>query len=271
MDITDLISALGGDKSLDQVMETVDLVLKNKTSLLKAIDFIQEHGDELLDLMARLPDILGRAGAALAEDLTRNAARAIEECHDHLASVGRLVARIAQEVGDLAIPSFAVEQREIMGLSVVSGIDIKSRPLAAGPAADLASSAQTLAEVAAALSKVSSGLGTLGGGLAATGARLGQVGGDMHRSGVTLAELGGATVARRPTPTTRPAPRRPTATKPPTNKPAAKKPAAKKPATKKPAAKKPAAKKPATTKPAARPAPGSGGLGGGVLRRRPLS
>ncbi len=278
--IKDVVQLVDGNR--DELLGAVGFISNHGEDLLEVVEFVREHGDSLIDLVGRLPELMAQAGEALSSaseaavsasgfltagdgtdihDVASSAGAAIDVCRRHLGSVAGLLAKVGEELGDIRIPTIDVERSELMGLSVVSGLDVGSKPIAAGTASDVTSGAQQLTDVVAALGDAGEGLDRLHTNLSAAGERIAALAGDIDRSGAALTALSGASPAKK-----RPAKKRPAAKKKPAKKrPAAKKkpvakkrPAAKKkPARKKPARKKPARKKPARTK----------GPGGGVLKR----
>ena len=211
MNIEDLLGSVGGDQ-MQRVLQIVRQVDDNWDGLMQAVDFITDHGDDLIDLLGRLPDILERAGEALgtaaeaaveassfltagdgldADDIAGSAARAMAVCQEHLSSVAGLLDRVGEELGGIKVPTIDVERNELMGLSVVSGIDIGSNQVAGGAARDVKASARQLKDVADALATAGDGLGRLQSNLSAAGDRINALAGDVEASGNALAELSG--------------------------------------------------------------------------------
>ncbi len=295
MGIDDLLSGFGDD-TFDRIKDVVELVDGNRDELLGAVgfisnhgddllevvEFVREHGDSLIDLVRRLPELMERAGQALSSaseaavsasgfltagdgtdihDVASSAAGAIDACREHLGSVAGLLERIGEELADIKVPTIDFDRSEVMGLSVVTGLDVGSKAVAAGTAGDVARGAAQLADVVEALGDAGEGLQRLHSNLSSAGDKIASLAGDMDRSGVALmafADGGSAGRVPRKKPTKKTAkkstrtaartkPKKKTATK---RKPAAKKPATKKkPAGKKPATKtRASAKRPATTK-----------------------
>lgn len=263
MNIEDLLGTLGGDQ-LQRVLQIVSQVDDNWDGLMQAVDFITDHGEDLIDLLGRLPDILDRAGEALgtaaeaavdassfltagdgldADDIAGSAGKAMAVCQEHLSSVAKLLERVGDELGGIKVPAFDIERSEVMGLSVVSGIDVKTNRVAAGAARDVQASASQLAEVADALAAAGDGLGRLQSNLGAAGSRINALASDVEASGLALTELSGSSTTSRRQPKRK-------AKKPAARKPSAKKRTAtkKKAPAKKTTARKTTARKTATKK-----------------------
>jgi len=216
----------------------------------------------LPDILERAGDALGTAAGAASEasgflhagdgldvtDVASAVASAIDTVQQHLSSVAPLLERIGNEIAEIKIPTFDIERSEVMGLSVVSGIDIGSKELASGTADKLGESAANLTAISAALGDAGVGLTRLQGNLFAAGERIQSLAGDVEVSGLALAELSAGDVAKPKPKSKKAAPKKAGARKKAVTK---KKPVSKKATAKPVAKKKPAAKKRATTKPSA--------------------
>ncbi len=312
MGIDDLLSGFGDD-TVDRIKDVVELVDGNRDELLGAVgfisnhgddllevvEFVREHGDSLIDLVRRLPELMERAGQALSSaseaavsasgfltagdgtdihDVASSAAGAIDACREHLGSVAGLLERIGEELADIKVPTIDFDRSEVMGLSVVTGLDVGSKAVAAGTAGDVARGAAQLADVVEALGDAGEGLQRLHSNLSSAGDKIASLAGDMDRSGVALmafADGGSAGRVPRKKPTkkstkktakksTRTAARAKPKKKPATKRTSTKRPTTtKKPATKRATTKKPATKRPATKRTTAKRT----GPGGGVLKR----
>ncbi len=217
MDIEDLLGSLGGDQ-VQRVLQVVRQVDDNWDGLMQAVDFIAEHGEGLIDLLGRLPDILDRAGEALgtaaeaaieassfltagdgldADDIAGSAGMAMAVCQEHLSAVAGLLDRVGNELAGINVPAFDIERSEVMGLSVVSGIDVTSNRVAAGAARDVKAGARQLSEVAEALAAAGDGLGRLQSNLGAAGTRINSLAADVEASGLALTELSGGGAKKR--------------------------------------------------------------------------
>jgi hypothetical protein len=244
------------DKVAEQIGDAIavpDLPDIDVRQLTKVVQLVWTNRDELVDLVTRLPTLLGDAGEQmqaagegavtagrfLTDDVpafTSSAADALDACHAQLERVAGLLGELGRLLGSL--------------------------PLIGDVASPVTDGLDAVSKVAGNLDEVALQLRGLGGTLASVGQGLGTMGGSLHGGGVALATLSGRPRATKApalralaAPTKKPSTKKPAAKKPAAKKPAAKKPAAKKPAAKKPAAKKPAAKKPAAKKPATRKKP----------------
>lgn len=314
MDLDDVLGSLGGGGQVGQIKEVVDLVLNNKDSLLDAVAFVRDHGDDLIDLMQRLPDILERAGSALAtagdaamqasqflvagdgvdaDDVASAAATAIEVCTEHLGTVASLLGRVAGQLDDIRVPTLGVDRTEMMGINVVSGLDVGSKAVARGPADSIKNTSDQMQAVVGALADAGAGLAQLQANLGAAGEKIQSVAGEIERSGSALVELSPGEkkqpVARKGTakkrPTTKKSParkttakkkapvkkaassKRSTSKKAPARRATTKKATVKKATVKKAPVKKASVKKSGARRTATKPSP-TKGLGSGVLKRR---
>ena len=247
--------------------------------------FIKDHGDDLVDMLERVPEILGKAGIGLSaagssavkasgfltgddggvdvRELAETAASALNRCHDQLKGATDLLARLGDQIDDIKIPTLSTSHTEIMGFSVVTGIDLGESSIAGDAAGSLRSGADRLVDVAEDLQTVAEKLLGLGGAIGDAGADLRVVGGDLETSGTALVAMTGPakkTTARKRTSKKRAARKTPakktTARKTSARKSKARKTPAKKAATRKTAAKKtPPRKSPAKKSTAKKKAP----------------
>ncbi len=210
------------------------------------VDMLWDHRDELIDMITRLPGLMGDAGEQmhaagsgaeaaaqlLTGDLlamTESAADALAACHDQLSTVAGMLG----EVGDV------LDRVPLMG-------DI-AEPVTKG--------LQAVRMVSDRLDDVGNQVRGIGGGLSSVGEGLGSMGGSLRGGGAALAALSGRDVAKAEAKPKAGPPAKPAAKAGPPSKPAPKpasKPAAK--AAPKPAAKSAPAPKPKAA-PKAKPAP----------------
>ncbi|MFK7917690.1 MAG: hypothetical protein AB8G14_06405 [Ilumatobacter sp.] len=253
--VIDLVDDLWDSRK--KIVEMVDFVWDNRSAISGVIDFVQEHQERITDVVSRLPDLVGTAGVGLEaagsgaqraslllagdddnspRELSATAATALERCQEQLVDIAGLLGELGDGLDRVRIPTISADRTEVMGFSLISGVDIGERPLLDVASKRVSDGAAGLVEVAGNLADVASRFRRLGVHLADVGVDLGDAGEQLSGSGTTLRSF----VDDPPTSTKQRTPAR--------KKPARKKPATKKPAQKKPAQKKRATKKPATKK-----------------------
>jgi hypothetical protein len=201
----------------DQVKDVVAAVWDHKDEVGSAVTFVREHGDDLLDLVSRLPQLLAAAANALGEAAgdTRSAAifltggdgspaapaegagvkalahlagEALDACRRELGSARQMLDGLAAELEGVPIPSVVPSYSEIMGHKIITGLDLGDGKL-------LTPASQRLKDGAARFEGV-------GDQLAAVAEHLRSIGGLVDRAGEGLArtadklESGGSALAR---------------------------------------------------------------------------
>jgi hypothetical protein len=166
----------------DSLGDVVRFVSENKEQLTRSLGFVRDHGDELLDLAGRLPELLGHAGSGIeaagaaaqtasrfltggdggnvgADGLLDFASVALERCRSLVADAGALVGTI--------------------------GARVEKLPLVDDAAAALRASGERFDDLASQLAEVASRFTSLG-------QRLAEAGVDLDRAGSQLQVSGGA-------------------------------------------------------------------------------
>ncbi|MEM8934594.1 MAG: hypothetical protein AAGE94_25595, partial [Acidobacteriota bacterium] len=212
----DLADQLWDDR--DKISEAVTLVWDNKDELAGVLDFVRDHGDDLLDLLKKVPDILGQAGDGLTlagssavqaggwlvdekggvAKFAEIAADAIEACLEQLGKAVDLLADLGDEIDGISIPSFEPKFSDVMGFSVVTGLDIGEMSLTDQAAGKIRSGSEQLDGIAGNLAGASDALRALGGKVADAGGELESVGLQLHDSGQTLTTVTGSGKKKKP-------------------------------------------------------------------------
>lgn len=267
--VLDLVDDLWDSRK--KIVEMVDFVWDNRSAISGVVDFMQENQERIADLVGRLPELVGTAGVGLEaagsgaqrasllltgddenspRELSATAASALERCQEQLTDIAGLLGELGDSLDRVRIPTISADRTEVMGFSLISGVDIGERPLLDMASKRVSDGADGLVEVATNLADVAGRFRRLGVHLADVGVDLGDAGEQLAGSGGTLRSfLGDMPAAAKPRSSKR------TATKKnPTRKkkaPATKR-ATKKTATKQRPTKKSTAKQPATNKTAAK-------------------
>ncbi|MEL7158172.1 MAG: hypothetical protein AAFN30_16455 [Actinomycetota bacterium] len=120
--------------NFDDVKEAVGAVVGSGDDVAAAVTFVREHGDDLIDLVGRLPDLLaataqaltdagddvGRAAAFLTggrdsgpgvQSLAGAAGDALDACRDELGSAQRLLDTVGKQFDKLPIPDGGIGDR----------------------------------------------------------------------------------------------------------------------------------------------------------------
>ena len=188
----------------DRVKDVVAAVWDHKDEVAAAVGFVREHGDDLVRLAARLPELLGSVSEFLtgAADDARSAAgfltgagghgadggvkalaalagEALDTCRTELASARDLLGKLGDELADVPIPSVRPTYSEVLGHKLVTGLDLGEGRLLESASRRLRDGAERFDGVGAELAKVADVLRRIGGlvddagqGLAATAAKL---------------------------------------------------------------------------------------------------
>jgi ABC-type transporter Mla subunit MlaD len=167
-------------EELGKVIDVPDLPDIDIRNVSKVVDLVSDNKDELVQILTRLPSLLGdageqmqaagenaqRASGFLADDvqaLTTNVADALDACHAQLG-------RIASVLGDL-------------------GRMLDRVPLIGDVADPVSQGLQAVAGVAGNLDEIAAQVHGIGGSLGQVGEGLGAMSGSLHGGGVALATL----------------------------------------------------------------------------------
>jgi hypothetical protein len=197
----------------DDIMDTVDVVMRNREAFLGVISWARRHSARLVDLADSLPDLLHKTGdgieaagnsarqagrflagskeddATSASELMDMAATALERCRVELEKAAGLLSVLGDEIDDIRIPQLSPRFVEVMGMRVVSGVDVGESSLMDTAAKRLKGGADRLNQVGIDLESVAGKMRNLGGQLTEAGADLGRVGDQLTGSGDLLRSL----------------------------------------------------------------------------------
>jgi len=162
---------------VDKMKDAVGAVLDSKDEVGSAVNFVRDHGDELIDLVGKLPELLASTAKALtdaandvgdaADFLTGGkktdrgvnalagvAAEALDACRDELGSAKGLLETVGKAFDSLPIPDGGIGDR--IGQTATRFDAVGDR----------------LADVAGQLRKVGTAVDSAGKGLSRTAAKL---------------------------------------------------------------------------------------------------
>jgi hypothetical protein len=118
-----------------------------QNKIMEVVEFVWNNRQRILDLIERLPDLLQETGQNIesagqsavktslflkggddvetnASDLSSKAAVALTRAYEEIKDVAEMMAKIGDEMDDIRIPTFEPEYREVLGLKVISGLDM---------------------------------------------------------------------------------------------------------------------------------------------------
>lgn len=210
--IVDAVSFVADQR--DELLAVVRFVKDHGDDVLGVVDFVRDHGEDLIDFVKRLPDFLGDVGDGMQAagstatraanflggdgddaneggvmDLANFAAEAFEAVQGELEVAVKLLGRLGEELTDLAIPSIEAEYTEVVGLRVISGLDIGRSHPAAGAAKEIVDGGERLGAIAGQVSEAASKVRELGVRIGDMGSELGGAGEELSSSGLKLASF----------------------------------------------------------------------------------
>ena len=170
----------------DSLGDAIEFFAANRDQMTKALGFMHDHGDEILELIRAVPDILGQAGAGIeaAGKAATTASRFLSGDGDSLTADRALTAasatldRCQGLVGDVARLVAAIGDR-------FSGI-----PFVGEATEVLRQGGQCVDDVARQLGDASTMIGRLGTQLGEAGSDLNQAGQQLASSGAALRQFG---------------------------------------------------------------------------------
>lgn len=196
-----LLGKVGGG----QVGEAVDWIVENRDTIGDAVEFVQDIDEHVVELLKKLPELLDSLGSGLADageqaqraavtlmgDDGKSGARAtldhgaglLAVITEQLGKAAAMLADVAEDVGKVGIPSIEPKFTEVLGLKVISGVDIESNSILAGPAGKLKDGAKTVGDVTGNLGELADDLGKIADVLGKVGEALGNLGGRLGDSG----------------------------------------------------------------------------------------
>ncbi len=187
------------DFDTKKVMEVVNLVWNNRERFIDLIenlpDLLRNTGDSIesagqsavkASLFLTGGDNDGMASARQISDL---AANALERCNRELRSVAKTMDGLGQEIDDVQLPTMQPTYTEIMGINVISGVEMDEYPMPDNAATRLKEGSDRIQEIGKDLEKVAQYLRQLGGALTETGGDLNNVGVQLKQSGNMLRSM----------------------------------------------------------------------------------
>ncbi len=176
------------------------------------VDMVWDNKDKIMTIINDLPEMLQKAGDGIeaagksalstsvmlvgggdkpgAGDISELAAKALESARKELADVGDLLERLGDEIDDVNIPSFKPDYSEVMGIKVMTGVDLGENKMIDDAANKLKGGAKRLGTVGDDLETLAGHLRDLGGTLNDAGQGLDSVGNKLMGSGESLRALG---------------------------------------------------------------------------------
>ena len=124
-----------------------------------------------------------------ASDLSRKAATALTRAYREIQEVAEMMARVGEEMDDIRIPTFEPEYREVLGMKVISSLDMGSRNPLDKIATRMKSSSTKLDKLGEELRDVSGSLRKLSGVLTDVGEDIQSMGVQLTNSGQTLVRV----------------------------------------------------------------------------------
>ena len=203
--VIDLVDDLWDSRK--KIVEMVDFVWDHRAQISGVIDFVQDNQERITDVVGRLPELVGQAGTGLQaagsgaarasallsgdgeqspRQLSQTAAEALERCQEQLRDIAGLLADLGDSLDRVRIPTITADRTELMGFSLISGIDIGERPLLDVASKRVSEGSVGLVQVAENLGEVAGRFRRLGAHLVDVGIDLGDAGGQLTVSGVTL-------------------------------------------------------------------------------------
>ena len=229
-DYPDLASSLSGGQLFDvvnliwsqreKILGAAELIWDNRDDIVDAVEYVMSYRNQIVDLLEKTPQFLAqtgdfidaaggsaiRASALLTgegdddggsvRDMTELAAKAFG-----IVRVKRLVQLplplegIGGEIDGITIPSIEPEYSEIMGFSVITGMEFGESNLVDSAADRLKRGAKRLEDIGEDFTTVAEQLRKMGGLLNKTGGDLNLVGSQLQQSGITLNSFASATLA----------------------------------------------------------------------------
>lgn len=201
----------------DRVKDVVSAVWDHKDEVASAVGFVRDHGDDLVRLAGRLPELLASVSQFLtgAADDARSAAgfltgdgaggddhggvkalaalagEALDACRTELASARDLLDKLGDELADVPIPSVRPTYSEVLGHKLVTGLDLGEGRLLETASKRLRDGAERFDGVGSELAKVADVLRRIGGLVDHAGQGLASTAVKLERGGKALGGLTG--------------------------------------------------------------------------------
>lgn len=198
----------------EKLLAVIKFVLEHQEMLLQVLDFVRDQRQRIMEMIDNLPDLLHTTGNLIeaagasaiqasafltgdtsrkesfsALDLAESAASALERCQTELRDAAQVLDSLGRELDKVRIPQISPKFIEVMGLNVVSGIELGELTLIDNAADRLQSGAERLTTISNDFQMVARQMRKLGAALTDTGNDLNRVGAQLQQGGGTLRSL----------------------------------------------------------------------------------
>lgn len=201
----------------DRVRDVVSAVWDHRDEVAAAVAFVREHGDDLVALAGRLPELLGSVAEFLtgAADDARSAAAfltgdaaagkaveaggvkalaalagdALDTARRELAAARGLLDRLGDELAEVPVPSVRPTYSEVLGHRIVTGLDVGEGRLLGPASSRVREGAERFDGVGEQLAAVADLLRGIGGLVDRAGQGLADTAGKLEQGGKRLAAL----------------------------------------------------------------------------------
>ena len=187
------------DFDTKKVMEVVNLVWDNRERIMDLIEnlptLLRETGDSIesagSSAMNASAFLTGNRDddSISAKAMSDLAASALERCYTQLQGVSNVMDKVGVELDELRIPTLEPTYTEVLGMNVVSGVEMGELQLLDDVAGRLKGGSDSLEEIGKDLKNVADQLRKLGGALNEAGGDLNNVGLKLQQSGNTLRSM----------------------------------------------------------------------------------
>lgn len=206
--VTETVDMVWDDR--EKILGSVDLVWENRDDIMDAVNYVLSHRTVLANLFDKLPELLATTGDYIeaagasavrasefltgadgeeglsVRDLAELAAKALDRCQDELEDVAGFIDRLGDSVDGITIPSIEPQFTDVMGFSVISGIELGENNLVDDAGEQLQKGSKRLTEMGKEFVEVASHLRTLGVTVTDAGGDLNNVGSQLAQSGDML-------------------------------------------------------------------------------------
>lgn len=181
--------------------------------VMEVVNLVWDNRERIMDLIERLPELLRETGDSIesagasalnasafltgdhdddalsAKAMSELAASALERCYTQLQGVSNVMERVGEELDELRVPTLEPTYTEVLGMNVVSGVEMSELQLLDNVAHRLKGGSDSLEEIGKDLKNVADQLRHLGGALNEAGSDLNNVGVKLQQSGKTLRSM----------------------------------------------------------------------------------
>ncbi len=181
--------------------------------VMEVVNLVWDNRDQIMELIERLPELLRETGDSIesagssamnasafltgsrdddslsAKAMSDLAASALDRCYTQLQGVSSVMDKVGVELDELRIPTLEPTYTEVLGMNVVSGVEMGELQLLDNVAGRLKGGSDSLEEIGQDLKNVADQLRKLGGALNEAGGDLNNVGVKLQQSGNTLRSM----------------------------------------------------------------------------------